>query len=310
MNSIKIPIKRFTLLGLCLFTLLLVVFISCGTVSGSTADISLENDDNIQLTANFELLNYSIQTGDTIFGIAKQFDVSLGAVIACNDFHDLRAGDELRIPNMNGIAHLVKDGDTLDLISKTYLVPEEVIRAANNISGDTIKEITTLFIPGANVNHAGNSKMLLTPFSIVTIEKQFILPVQSGRITYGFGWQKTLFSDKPIFHRGIDLAGDIGTPVMAAMSGIVRKAGNDHYFGNYVILNHNNGYQTFYVHLSVITVKQGDKVEKRSKIGEVGSTGYSSGPQLHFAVFKNGTDVNPLAFLEKYTNGICYDIIN
>jgi murein DD-endopeptidase MepM/ murein hydrolase activator NlpD len=256
-------------------------------IDNDTGDIPMD------LTSNFEWLNYRVQQGDTIPNIAEQFGVSIGAIIACNDLHDawaLRIGDELRIPNMDGVVHTVKAGDTVAGIANTYRVPEKVIRDVNNISGDTLIDGKPLFIPGANtgMNHVGyNSGQ----------EERFILSVRGGKIIRGYGWYIHPLTDKMLFNHGIDLSGKIGTPVMAAMRGTVKMAGDNEYFGKYVILDHSNGYQTFYAHLSVILVKQGDTVNEGSKIGELGNTGYSSGSYLHFRVYKDGATVNPLDFL-------------
>jgi len=129
-------------------------------------------------------------------------------------------------------------------------------------------------------------------------DRQFSLPVNLGRISTNFGWQKAKFTDTLSFHRGIDLPADIGTTVMAAMDGTVCMTGNNRNYGQYVILNHKDDYQSFYAHLSVISVNNGDKVTKGMKIGEAGMTGYTSGSQLHFGIFKNKKAVDPCRTLQ------------
>ena len=81
------------------------------------------------------------------------------------------------------------------------------------------------------------------------------------------------------------------------MSGTVVVAGWSNVFGNYIIINHGNGYQSLYGHLSKIIAKKGQSVDSSTKIGLVGSTGYSTGPHLHFTVYKNGKTINPLVVL-------------
>jgi murein DD-endopeptidase MepM/ murein hydrolase activator NlpD len=88
-----------------------------------------------------------------------------------------------------------------------------------------------------------------------------------------------------------------GTAVKAAMNGTVSAVSNSRVYGNFIIMSHDNGYQTLYAHLSAFSVKQGDRVSQGKKIGEVGNTGLSTGPHLHFGVFKNGKWVNPLDLL-------------
>ena len=127
---------------------------------------------------------------------------------------------------------------------------------------------------------------------------RFIYPVQTPiRISAFFGWQKDPFTEVRRFHSAIDLAGNIGTPVMAAMSGTVSKTGYHQIYGNYIILYHGKGYETVYAHLSVLSVKQGDKVRQGDKLAEMGISGLSTGPHLHFSIFKNKIPVNPLDLL-------------
>jgi murein DD-endopeptidase MepM/ murein hydrolase activator NlpD len=93
------------------------------------------------------------------------------------------------------------------------------------------------------------------------------------------------------------LAAPLGTVVKAAMDGRVSTVGINSTYGNFIILSHGNGYQTLYAHLNTVSVKKDDRVNQGVKIGEVGNTGYSTGPHLHFAVYKNGRAVNPLEYL-------------
>jgi murein DD-endopeptidase MepM/ murein hydrolase activator NlpD len=83
------------------------------------------------------------------------------------------------------------------------------------------------------------------------------------------------------------------------MDGTISAVGFDNNLGNYIIISHYGGFQTTYAHLSSTAVKKGDQVRQGARIGAVGSTGYSTGPHLHFAVYRNGRAVNPLDFLSK-----------
>ena len=98
-------------------------------------------------------------------------------------------------------------------------------------------------------------------------------------------------------HNGLDIANDTGTPVKAADGGEVTYAGYNGDFGNLIIINHNNGYETYYAHLNSIDVAVGQKTIQGQKIGEVGNTGYSTGPHLHFEVRKNGVPTDPSKYL-------------
>jgi len=115
-----------------------------------------------------------------------------------------------------------------------------------------------------------------------------IWPVQ-GTITSKFGWRWGSF------HRGVDIGASSGTPVKAADSGVVRFTGWNGGYGNLVKIDH-GGVQTWYAHLSKITVSTGQRVGKGDVIGNVGSTGISSGPHLHFEVHVDGVAKDPLGF--------------
>lgn len=118
------------------------------------------------------------------------------------------------------------------------------------------------------------------------------------RISSRFGARKDPITGADSYHTGIDLACPTGTAVKASMSGTVAKAGWSNVFGNYVIIKHIDGYQTLYGHLSKIKTKKGAFVNQGEIIGLVGSTGYSTGPHLHFTVYKNGKLVNPATLLK------------
>jgi len=113
-----------------------------------------------------------------------------------------------------------------------------------------------------------------------------------GRLTSPFG---TRWGRK---HTGIDIASSKGTTVSAADAGKVSFAGYNGSYGNLVIIDHENGYQTYYAHNSKIVVKKGARVYKGQKIAEMGSTGRSTGVHLHFEVRKNGTPINPQGFVK------------
>ena len=100
------------------------------------------------------------------------------------------------------------------------------------------------------------------------------------------------------YHRGIDIARPSNYTLKAADNGTVTYAGWDGSYGNKVVINHNNGYETVYAHLSSIGVSVGQVVAQGAKIGVMGSTGNSTGTHLHFEVLKNGALVNPLSVLK------------
>ena len=125
---------------------------------------------------------------------------------------------------------------------------------------------------------------------------RFTMPV-AGTPTSGYGSRIDPIQHKEIKHPGFDLAAKTGTPVSAAAPGTVVSAGPAGTYGNLVTVRHGNGVETRYAHLSATTVKVGDHVEQGQQIGNVGTTGYSTGPHLHFEVRKDGQAIDPAPFL-------------
>ncbi len=127
----------------------------------------------------------------------------------------------------------------------------------------------------------------------------FIRPVKSGRITSVFGSQRILNGVPKNPHNGLDIAAPTGTPVYATADGIVRLTGKNFFYnGNFVLLDHGQGLSSIYLHLSKIDVKGGKYVHKGEKIGEIGTTGRSTGPHLHWGVNWYGKRIDPASLLK------------
>jgi len=260
---------------------------------------SLENPGDVipgdviplDLTEVFAWQSYRVRRGDSVSRIAANFSVSMDAIIASNGITNartLREGEILRIPNMDGIPYIVKEGDTLSQISQSKGVPLEAILDANDIQSDTISPGTTLFIPGARMDR---QELRLA------LGEHFMHPVRGARLTSPFGWRNDPISGARRHHAAVDLAAPQGTPVRAAMDGRISALGFNAVYGNFIIISHPGNYQSLYAHLHAVSVRRGDQVRQGAQIGTVGSTGHSTGPHLHFAIFRNGRAVNPLDLL-------------
>jgi len=126
---------------------------------------------------------------------------------------------------------------------------------------------------------------------------EMLRPVTDGRISSSFGRYRTYSDGKKSHHTGTDIAARTGTPVLAAGAGEVRFAGEQAIFGNVVIVNHGQGLSTSYNHLSAIHVATGQRVTAGAHIGDVGTTGQSTGPHLHWGVVLGGTAVDGMPLL-------------
>lgn len=122
----------------------------------------------------------------------------------------------------------------------------------------------------------------------------------TGPISSGFGWRNAPIEGASETHQGIDIASNIGVPVVAAADGKVVKSGWEAGYGNIVQLDHGNGIETIYGHNSQLVVTTGQSVKKGQLIAYVGSTGVSTGPHVHYEVRVNNSAVDPMKYLVRY----------
>jgi murein DD-endopeptidase MepM/ murein hydrolase activator NlpD len=118
-----------------------------------------------------------------------------------------------------------------------------------------------------------------------------------GWFSSGFGYRVSPFTNQREFHKGLDIANRIGTPVIAPADGLVVRAGKEGNFGKMIAVNHGYNLKTRYGHLSKFRIKKGQHVKRGQIIGEVGNSGRCTGPHLHYEVLLNGVPVNPLRFI-------------
>jgi murein DD-endopeptidase MepM/ murein hydrolase activator NlpD len=234
--------------------------------------------------------SYTVEKGDMIGRIAIWAGLNEDSLISVNDIKNTRLiqiGQVIKIPNQDGIYYSLKTGDTLESIAEKYQTTVEHIMVVNELFSEAVPVNTSLFIPGAKLDWTSRQEIN---------GDLFIWPT-SGRVSSPYGYRIAPFAGTRLFHTGIDIAAPMGTPIRAAMSGRVTQIGNDESWGNFVVISHHSGYRTFYAHMSLVRAKAGAYVETGERIGDVGSTGLSTGPHVHFTVYKNGLTVNPLSLL-------------
>jgi murein DD-endopeptidase MepM/ murein hydrolase activator NlpD len=135
-----------------------------------------------------------------------------------------------------------------------------------------------------------------------TATGSFTWPCPSSTyIASGFGLRIHPIFGTERYHNGVDISANSGASVVAADSGTIAIATYSSSYGNYIMIYHSNGTSTLYAHMSSLAVSAGDTVTKGETIGYVGSTGWSTGPHLHFEIAVNGTRVNPLNYFSNYT---------
>ncbi len=124
-------------------------------------------------------------------------------------------------------------------------------------------------------------------------------PVQGGWVSSGFGVRADPFSGHQSHHEGVDIASNMGSPVLAMGDGVVSHSGEKAGYGLLVEVTHESGLVTRYAHASAVLVRVGDRVQKGQSVALVGSSGRSTGPHLHFEVVRNGVSVNPMRYLQQ-----------
>lgn len=256
-----------------------------GSLRVSTEDIDFPVSDTISV--------YEVKKGDTLATVAKLFNVSKNTIMWANDLKSqtLTPGDTLVILPMTGIKYVVKNGDTVKSLAKKYKADESDIAKFNGIADDADLAVgDTLLIPDGEITVAaqppkvqksGKGKnivitKILNTYSFTAPSGFLIRPIVGGRKSQGIHG-----------HNGIDLAAAPGTPVMAAATGrviVAKMGGYNGGYGNMIVMMHDDGIQTVYAHLRAINVSAGETINQGTQIGELGNTGRSTGPHLHFEV--------------------------
>ncbi|GMO47481.1 MAG: M23 family metallopeptidase [Termitinemataceae bacterium] len=234
---------------------------------------------------------YKLENGDMIGPLALKYALNQDTLISVNGISNtraVRAGKPLIIPNQDGILHRVSEGESLKQIADKYEVSMDSIVKANELFTENAAVGKNIFVPGAKLDY---SKLQEINGDL------FVWPISSRRITSRYGYRVNPVSGIRGFHSGLDIGANYGVPIRAAMSGRVSSTGYSEVFGNYVVISHHGGYRTLYAHMSVIRTKSGAYVQTGERIGDVGSTGQSTGAHLHFQVYRNGVTVNPVVLM-------------
>ncbi|MBP5577459.1 MAG: M23 family metallopeptidase [Treponema sp.] len=246
--------------------------------------------DNTSTTLTYT--SYRVKKGDMISLIANAYNITTDTIYSANNTITnsrlIQPGQYIKIPSMSGILYTTKkENETPATIAEKYSVDAERCALVNNTDLTApLKMGTTVFVPGAEMDW--ETKLEING-------DLFKLPLHSYfYISSRWGWRPDPFgSGRRSYHGGIDMACPKGTPIYSAKAGRVVSTGYSNVYGNYVIVSHGQGYKTLYGHMTRILTSNGAFVDTSTKIGLVGSTGASTGPHLHFTVYKNGKSINP-----------------
>ena len=269
-----------------------------------------------------DVLTYTVKKGDTLFDIADTFSIRPETLLFGNyevledNPHLLSPSMVLNILPLDGAFYEWKEGDSLAYVASYYKIsPEDIVDyAGNDIDLTTLSSANQGIQPGTKLIIPGGTRPL-KDWGPPAITRQnpasarhygaghcgqvyegaygtgtFVWPTVARGIS-GYGYSA--------IHPAIDIGGATGNAIFAADSGVIVYAGwSDYGYGYLIVIDHGNGYQTAYAHLSAVAVGCGQSVFQGSYIGAMGSTGNSSGPHLHFELIYNGAKLNPLGYLQ------------
>lgn len=249
-------------------------------------------------------VSYTVQSGDTISTIAEEFEVSVNTILWENNLSSyslIRPGQTLKILPQSGISHTVSSGENLTYIANLYKVDVDDIMETNDLTNTgQLKIGQNLIIPGGSkstyaarttTSYTGVSAIrdiVTSPNATPVSGNMMNWPTVGHRITQYYSWR----------HTGLDVANKTGTAIYAADAGTIEFVGWSNGYGYNIMINHGGGKKTRYAHLSKYYVVKGQKVGKGETIGAMGSTGWSTGPHLHFEVIISGTKYNPLNYIK------------
>ncbi len=241
--------------------------------------------------------NYSVKSGDTLEAIAKRFDISIDTIKWANNMKNdtIKPDQIIKIPPVSGVVHTVKSGDNIYTIAKKYKVD------AQNIVNFPFNDFADLDTFALSVG-----QVLYVPGGVIEEEKpivsQYFAQIQAGvKGSSNFIWPTSgIITQYPVwYHMAVDIANNAAPAILASDTGTVTYTGCVNYgYGCSIVVDHGNGYQSLYAHLSSIGVSPGQVVNKGNQIGIMGSTGRSTGIHLHFEIRSGGTLLNPLNFLK------------
>ncbi|MBQ7219593.1 MAG: peptidoglycan DD-metalloendopeptidase family protein [Synergistaceae bacterium] len=275
--------------------------------------------------------NYVVSQGDSLWSIANTQNVELDTLVGSNSFKTsarLRPGVVLRIPNQDGIFYVMKNGDTIESVSRRYGVSMNKIRQVNaDINVALLKTGDEVFLPGARPEGLVENKDVKTadtkkPSPAKPAPKTAAKPVPKaekpaagevavrkakgglrwpimGRINSPFGWRQHPITKRKDFHTGIDIKANRNDPIKAAGSGKVLYSGWMGGYGKVLVIEHPNGQSTLYAHCSTLLAGKGASVASGQLVAKIGTTGRSTGPHLHFEVRNGNSPVNPIKYLSR-----------
>lgn len=240
---------------------------------------------------------HTMRLGESYWDVARSYRVSIDTIIAANPFLETlvaREGATIAVPREDGV--LLAVNDFYDAHRMARMTEHD-----GDIRGDYRQSVFRIISPDdvrfAFLPDARPALVSEKLQALYNIRRIFRNPISVGLYSSLYGDRVDPMFEGMAFHNGIDIMTRMGTPIHPAREGMVSFTGWMDGYGQTVIVQHWDGYVTWYGHCSAIKVKRGDWVTKKDVIALVGSTGRSTGPHLHFMTMRHGQMINPLLFI-------------
>ncbi len=260
---------------------------------------------------------YEVVAGDTLSEIALDNDLPMEKLIAMNpaiedENSTIRVGDEIIVTSPEPALTVLRqeqeyyeenyDADVIYIDNDSWYTTERVTRQEPSAGHRKVVAVVSYRNDAETGREIQKEEVTMEAVAKVVergtkIPPSYIKPISGGRLSSGFGRRNAPTKGASSYHKGIDWATPIGTTVMASCDGVVTKAGWGSGYGYVVYIDHGDGRQTRYGHLSKVLVKAGQHVSQGQKIALSGNTGRSTGPHVHFEILIGGSQVNPLNHL-------------
>ncbi len=260
---------------------------------------------------------YEVQSGDTLGGIAAKFNLTVDDLVAMNENLE---NENTTIRVQDNLVVTVPEPELSVTYSVQEYYEEDYEAEVQYVDNDEWYTTQSKVIQEPSAGHRkiialstyvdkdqANREIVKEEITYMAVPKiiergtvvppTYIKPVSGGRLTSGFGRRSAPTRGASTYHKGVDWAVPVGTAVMASSAGVVTRAGWGSGYGYCVYIQHADGRSTRYGHLSKVLVSVGQSVSQGQRIALSGNTGVSTGPHLHFEILINGTQVNPLSYL-------------
>lgn len=254
-------------------------------------------------------LTYSVKKGDTLFRIGLYYGVHYQKIAAYNRLQNpdlIFPNQRLKIPLVPQW-HQAKKGETLSTLAQKHQTTSALLGHLNpqvrdkhqDLQGEWVMIVNQIKVPTSmpaeQKRQHKKVKVLKRPMEekpVFSHSHRFQWPVE-GRVTSNFGWRHGRM------HKGTDIwnVARSNCHIRASLGGVVIRSGYSRGYGNLVVIDHGNGWQTYYAHLSRIGVSKGQRVGTGEWLGNMGQTGNATGYHLHFEIRKDGRAINPLSLL-------------